>query len=152
MIRRWRTRRSRTTPSMDRTASGSAWQVELLMLTSDEATRPPTHDKAPRDCVESPSWDLQRKISRQIEYYFGDYNLPRDKFMLDLMMEDEGWISMGKMTTFPRLAAMSKDPNVIMDAIENFGNGTLMEVDRDLCRIRRNPKNPLPTYTEEWLR
>ena len=47
---------------------------------------------------------------------------------------------MGKMTTFPRLAAMSKDPNVIMDAIENFGNGTLMEVDRDLCRIRRNPK------------
>ena len=47
---------------------------------------------------------------------------------------------MGKMTTFPRLAAMSKDPDVIMDAIENFGNGTLMEVDRDLCRIRRNPK------------
>ena len=47
---------------------------------------------------------------------------------------------MGKMTTFPRLAAMSKDSDVIMDAIENFGNGTLMEVDRDLCRIRRNPK------------
>ena len=60
------------------------------MLTSDEATRPPTREEAPRDCVESPSWDLQRKISRQIEYYFGDYNLPRDKFMLDLMVEDEG--------------------------------------------------------------
>ena len=61
------------------------------MLTSDEATpRPPPHEEAPRDCVESPSWDLQCKISRQIEYYFGDYNLPRDKFMLDLMVEDEG--------------------------------------------------------------
>ena len=47
---------------------------------------------------------------------------------------------MGKMTTFPRLAAMSKDPDVIMDAIESFGNGQLMEVDRDLCRIRRNPR------------
>ena len=47
---------------------------------------------------------------------------------------------MSKMTTFPRLAAMSKDPGIIMDAIDNFGNGTLMEVDRDLCRIRRNPK------------
>ena len=47
---------------------------------------------------------------------------------------------MGKMITFPRLAAMSKDPDVIMDAIESFGNGQLMEVDRDLCRIRRNPR------------
>ena len=47
---------------------------------------------------------------------------------------------MGKMTTFPRLAAMSTDPDVIMDAIESFGNGQLMEVDRDLCRIRRSPR------------
>ena len=47
---------------------------------------------------------------------------------------------MGKMITFPRLAAMSKDPDIIMDAIESFGNGQLMEVDRDLCRIRRNPR------------
>ena len=62
------------------------------MQASDEATRarPPPHEEAPRDSVESPSWDLQCKISRQIEYYFGDYNLPRDKFMLDLMVEDEG--------------------------------------------------------------
>ena len=60
------------------------------MLTSDEATRPPPREEGLRDSVESPSWDLQRKISRQIEYYFGDYNLPRDKFMLDLMVEDEG--------------------------------------------------------------
>ena len=46
---------------------------------------------------------------------------------------------MNKMTTFPRLAALSKDPDVIMDAIESFGQGQLMQVDRDLCRIRRNP-------------
>ena len=46
---------------------------------------------------------------------------------------------MNKMTTFPRLAALSKDPDGIMDAIESFGQGQLMQVDRDLCRIRRNP-------------
>ena len=39
---------------------------------------------------ESPSWDVMQKVSRQIEYYFGDYNLPRDRFMLELMLEDDG--------------------------------------------------------------
>lgn len=125
---------------------------EFPMPTSDEATHPRPRAEASHDPVESPSWDVQRQISRQIEYYFGDYNLPRDKFMLDLMLEDEGWISMNKMTTFPRLAALSKDPDVIMDAIESFGQGQLMQVDRDLCRMRRNPGNPLPKYTEEWIK
>lgn len=35
-------------------------------------------------------YDLQKAIVRQIEYYFGDYNLPRDKYILDLMKEDSG--------------------------------------------------------------
>lgn len=65
---------------------------ELPMEICDEAPEPRPRAEAPvpHDPAESPSWDLQRKISRQIEYYFGDYNLPRDKFMLDLMLEDEG--------------------------------------------------------------
>lgn len=25
--------------------------------------------------------DIEAKIIRQVEYYFGDYNLPRDKFL-----------------------------------------------------------------------
>jgi hypothetical protein len=36
------------------------------------------------------SYDLERKVVRQVEYYFGDYNLPRDKFMRELMEEDFG--------------------------------------------------------------
>ena len=74
-------------------AGGTPPPFHFHVTASDEATNPPPRDDdAPRsrDPVESPSWDLQRKISRQIEYYFGDYNLPRDKFMLDLMVEDEG--------------------------------------------------------------
>ena len=47
---------------------------------------------------------------------------------------------MDKMMTFPRLAALSKDPDLIMDAIESFGKGQLMEVDRNLYKIRRNPR------------
>ena len=68
---------------------------EFPMPTSDEATHPRPRAEASHDPVESPSWDVQRQISRQIEYYFGDYNLPRDKFMLDLMLEDEGKFRIG---------------------------------------------------------
>ena len=36
--------------------------------------------------------DLESKIIRQIEYYFGDHNLSRDKFLQEEIMKDEGWI------------------------------------------------------------
>ena len=84
----------------------------------------------------------------QLEHYFGDYNLPRDKFILDLMKQNSGWISMDTMLTFPRLAALTKDPLFIMDALLQVGNG-LMQVDKANKRIRRDPRHPLPENTPE---
>lgn len=34
---------------------------------------------------------LDNKIIRQVEHYFGDFNLPRDKFLLELTKENDGW-------------------------------------------------------------
>jgi len=34
--------------------------------------------------------DLEEKIIRQCEYYFGDYNLPKDRFMRDLIDQENG--------------------------------------------------------------
>ena len=33
---------------------------------------------------------LDREIIRQVEFYFGNYNLPKDRFMLEKMDEDDG--------------------------------------------------------------
>ena len=38
--------------------------------------------------------DLESKIIRQIEYYFGDYNISRDKFLQEEIKKDEGWIAL----------------------------------------------------------
>ena len=38
--------------------------------------------------------DLESKIIRQIEYYFGDHNLSRDRFLQEEIKKDEGWISL----------------------------------------------------------
>ncbi|ELV11658.1 Lupus La protein like protein [Tupaia chinensis] len=35
---------------------------------------------------------LEAKIRHQIEYYFGDFNLPWDKFLKEQLKLDEGWV------------------------------------------------------------
>ena len=45
---------------------------------------------------------VEKKIIRQVEYYFGDFNLPRDKFLLEETKTDEGWVSMETMLKFKR--------------------------------------------------
>ena len=40
--------------------------------------------------VDQSATDLEFKIIRQLEYYFGDYNLPKDKFMRELMELEDG--------------------------------------------------------------
>ena len=61
---------------------------------------------------------LQSKIVRQVEHYFGDYNLPRDKFLKETIQSDEGWVSMDVMMKFQRLAGLSNDPQVTLHSIE----------------------------------
>ncbi|CAG5104417.1 Oidioi.mRNA.OKI2018_I69.chr1.g1243.t1.cds [Oikopleura dioica] len=47
--------------------------------------------------------DNGKKVFRQVEYYFGDLNLQRDRFLMDEMKKDEGWISLDTMMKFKRL-------------------------------------------------
>lgn len=92
--------------------------------------------------------DLEQKIIRQIEYYFGDINLPRDKFMQEKLKEDEGWINLDVLLTFKRLASLSKDANEITGAIKKSEN-QLIEVSADGKKLRRSPDVPLPELNEE---
>ena len=41
----------------------------------------------------APVAGLEAEIVRQVEHYFGDYNLPKDKFLQEQIKEDEGWVS-----------------------------------------------------------
>lgn len=71
---------------------------------------------------------LQGMIKMSIilfQYYFGDINLPRDKFMLEKIKQDDGWIPMSVMLTFQRLAKLTTDPKVVVKALFH---SDLMEV------------------------
>ncbi|KAB7503593.1 La-like protein [Armadillidium nasatum] len=92
------------------------------------------------------SEELKTKIVKQVEYYFGNYNLPRDKFLSEQVKVDEGWIPMDTMVKFKRLADLSTNFQAIMDALKN---SELMEVDEEKKKIRRSPDNPLPYFGED---
>uniref|UniRef100_A0A1I8MGT2 La domain protein n=1 Tax=Musca domestica TaxID=7370 RepID=A0A1I8MGT2_MUSDO len=99
--------------------------------------------------TEESSSDLEKKIMRQVEYYFGDANLNRDKFLQDQIAKDtDGWVPISVLLTFKRLASLSSDANVIAEACAKSDEG-LVEVSEDKSKIRRHPERPLPEHNEE---
>ncbi|KAK3600424.1 hypothetical protein CHS0354_023632 [Potamilus streckersoni] len=90
---------------------------------------------------------LEKKIIRQVEYYFGDINLPRDKFLLEQIKENEdGWVTMETMVKFNRLKELSEDFDVIAGSLRKSTSG-LIEVSEDNKKVRRSPKQPMPENT-----
>lgn len=93
--------------------------------------------------------ELENSIIRQVEYYFGDANLHRDKFLNEQIGKDEnGWVPLTVLLTFKRLAALSSDADVIVDALSKSEEG-LLEISEDRTKIRRHPERPLPEHNEE---
>ena len=92
---------------------------------------------------------LEAKICHQIEYYFGDFNLPRDKFLKEQIKLDEGWVPLEIMIKFNRLNRLTTDFNVIVEALSK-SKVELMEISEDKTKIRRSPSKPLPEVTDEY--
>ncbi|CAH1961607.1 unnamed protein product [Acanthoscelides obtectus] len=92
--------------------------------------------------------ELEQKIIQQLEFYFGDINLPRDKFLQEKIKEDEGWVTIETLLTFKRLAGLSTDAEVIANAAEK-SEDKLVVVSEDKKKIRRNPDKPVPEYDAE---
>uniref|UniRef100_T1IUN2 Uncharacterized protein n=1 Tax=Strigamia maritima TaxID=126957 RepID=T1IUN2_STRMM len=86
--------------------------------------------------------NLEEKITRQIEYYFGDHNLRRDKFLKEALKEDEGWVPLDTLLKFNRLKTLSTDKELIVEAIKKSPN-QLIEVHEDGTKIRRSVLKPL---------
>uniref|UniRef100_A0A672PFM2 Uncharacterized protein n=1 Tax=Sinocyclocheilus grahami TaxID=75366 RepID=A0A672PFM2_SINGR len=92
---------------------------------------------------------LEKKVAEQLEYYFGDHNLPRDKFLKEQLQLDDGWVTLETMLKFNRLKCLTSDPAVIVESLQKSKTG-LLEISEDKTKIRRNPNKPLPENNEEY--
>uniref|UniRef100_A0A8C6C8R8 HTH La-type RNA-binding domain-containing protein n=1 Tax=Monodon monoceros TaxID=40151 RepID=A0A8C6C8R8_MONMO len=82
---------------------------------------------------------LEAKICHQIEHYFGDFNLPRDKFLKEQIKLGEGWVPLEIMIKFNRLNRLTTDFNVIVEALS-----------KSKAELIRSPSKPFPEVTDEY--
>nr|CAB3266603.1 lupus La protein homolog [Phallusia mammillata] len=95
--------------------------------------------------------DLEKKLIRQVEFYFGDFNLHRDKFMQNEMKSNDGWFSMETMLKFQRLASICSEPGTILAALKK-SKRKLLEIDLEGQKIRRKPSKPVPENSANYRR
>ncbi|KAM9343786.1 lupus La protein [Pholidichthys leucotaenia] len=92
---------------------------------------------------------LEVKVARQIEYYFGDHNLPRDRFLKEQLQLDDGWVPLETMLKFNRLKSLTTDSSVVIAALQKSKTG-LLEINEEKTKIRRSPNKPLPEINDDY--
>lgn len=97
--------------------------------------------------ADEPDAQLLTKIKNQIEFYFGDVNMQRDKFLIEQSKLDEGWIPMSVLLKFKMLASMTTETDIIVKAL---ADSDLIQVSEDKKKIRRSPDHPLPVFDEAY--
>lgn len=127
-----------------------AVEAKNMEKVDDEAnTKEASDSKVEETAIEELPSKLEANIIRQVEYYFGDANLNRDKFLLEQISKDEeGWVPLSVLLTFKRLAALSTDIEIIVNALIK-SDESLLEISEDKLKIRRHPERPIPEHNEE---
>ncbi|KAK9664103.1 hypothetical protein RND81_14G019900 [Saponaria officinalis] len=77
---------------------------------------------------------LRANIVKQIEYYFSDENLQKDKYLTS-HMDEQGWVPVSVIADFNRVKRMSTDIPFILDALQS---SYTVEVQGDKLRNRDN--------------
>lgn len=106
------------------------------------------HEKPERSATSAPPSQIASDIIKQVEYYFSDANLARDKFLTAETKKDDGWVTLEVLLKFKRLLALSEDANEIVDALLQSSND-LLQITKDRLKVRRNPARPLPEQNEK---
>jgi len=94
-----------------------------------------------------------KKVIRQVEYYFGDSNMQRDKFLQDEVAKDaEGWVPLTTMLKFKRLGDLvNGEAGAIVKSLKE-SNNNLVEIASDETKIRRNPGMKVPEFDDNYKR
>ena len=93
---------------------------------------------------------LADDVRAQVEFYFGDANLPKDKFLKKQMAEDptsEGWVELEVVASFKKMKALAADAGAVAAAL---AGSELLTVSDDGTRVRRT--HPLPKADTSALR
>ncbi|XP_076000019.1 la-related protein 7 isoform X2 [Genypterus blacodes] len=112
--------------------SEDAGSADLANKKKDtEAKKKETEAKKKRSRVKQ----LLGDVKKQVEFWFGDVNLHKDRFLKTLIDESgDGYVDISVLTSFNRMKKLTTDSKLIARALKN---STVVEVDLEGNKVRR---------------
>ncbi|GFY58566.1 la-related protein 6 [Trichonephila inaurata madagascariensis] len=104
-------------------------------------------DSAFKEHFKIPSEALLEKIVQQAEFYFSDFNILKNNFLLKHVRRNkEGYVSLKLVASFRKIKSMTKDWRVVAYSLES---SKLLELNAEKTKIRRI--EPIPKLEETNL-
>lgn len=100
-----------------------------------------THGPPPAMFFPIPDSPLSSMLIKQIDYYFSDANLAGDEF-LKSNMDEQGWISIYLIASFPRVKNLTSDVRLILNSLRS---SVVVEVNDDRVRRRNDWMKWIPS-------
>lgn len=126
-------------------SSNQSRKISQSSLSSDNDTIVEETTDKEEPPYEKPDDDLCEKIVTQVEFYFSDANITKDKFLLKHVKRNkEGFVSLKLISSFKRVKHLTKDWRQVAEAIERKSNR--LEVNDLKTKVRR--LEALPEYDE----
>ncbi|KAF9794147.1 hypothetical protein SFRURICE_009524 [Spodoptera frugiperda] len=104
---------------------------------TDQETK---HEHSPRKRIRHRKKQLYENILKQMEFYFSDANLTKDRFLGDLVKNDP-YVPLELFLKFNKVRSLTQDVNDIAKAMKN---STLLELSEDRLKVKR--KTPVLPY------
>ncbi|XP_008434079.1 la-related protein 7 [Poecilia reticulata] len=105
----------------------------------DGATKPSDSSKETEKKKRSRVKQLLSDIKRQVEFWFGEVNLNKDRFLKKLIDEsDSGYVDLSVLTSFSRMKKLTTDTKLIARALKN---SSVVQINLEGTKVRR--KHPL---------
>ncbi|XP_049868028.1 la-related protein 7 [Pectinophora gossypiella] len=95
---------------------------------------------SPRKRIRHRKKQLYENIMKQMEFYFSDANLTKDRFLGDLVKSDP-YVPLDVFLKFNKIRSMTQDVNDIAKAMKH---STILELSEDKSKVRR--KTPVQAY------
>uniref|UniRef100_T2M6G4 La-related protein 6 n=1 Tax=Hydra vulgaris TaxID=6087 RepID=T2M6G4_HYDVU len=96
--------------------------------------------------------ELHKKIIAQAELYFSNENLLKDKFLLKhIKRNKEGYVNIKLIASFNRMRSLTKDFNIIVDALRTSSRLAVDENGLKLKRLEPLPKELLEQAHVQYL-
>jgi len=120
----------------------SSTSIASVSSVADESALDDIKEETP---YEEPDDDLCEKIVQQVEFYFSDANITKDKFLLKHVKRNkEGFVSLKLISSFKRVKHLTRDWRQVAAAIER--KSSALEVNDVKTKVRRLAE--LPEYDE----